>query len=400
MSEEALFFGVVSDEQRENALASALAEAGLTFKTQKDLDVDSVLAQSPQAILVDEANLKKLTSEIHDRLSQSGTELILVHDESNVVDEISDDRVSDVVELPINNKIFHRQMQRVLESSQLRREISRLKDRLDQDGDQYASMIGERTDERNQAENTAHQLSSRLVDLDRLKSNLITIISHEFKTPIHLASGYASLLADESGGALNDEQKAAVEVIERQLERLKNKLQDIERVAQLEMGLTDEMTESIDVAVVLEHEIDGFKDGIRGQGLELSVDLAHDLPAIRGNQDFLADIFRRLIDNAIHYNSKNGRVSVRASSCVENEVSGILIEVEDTGQGVAPALLPHIFERFGEFRDIEHHSSRQSGLGLGLAICRHLVELHGGTISVLSEVGKGSIFRVILPVER
>ncbi|NUQ34334.1 MAG: hypothetical protein HUU29_05280 [Planctomycetaceae bacterium] len=383
------------------AIEAALHAGGFPFRIESIASGQTagILSAGAAAVIADTGIISALSAEDREILRKAGIQILLAYDlgQTGKLPEGLSQDISDFVELPVDQPHFNAQISRTLDIARLRQQLTSLEQRVAQDSQTFDALLSERTKQRNEAENRSLALSRRLADLDKLKSNLITVISHEFKTPLHLASGYANLLADGSSGQLNEEQRSAVEVITRQLSRLSAKLSDIERIAQLEMGLSHDTTEPVDIAVVLEHEIAGFQQAFSKFRLQVIVDISRALPIIRGSQDFLADVFRRLIDNAIHYNKDGGRIEIRAKTAETNGKPGIQVEVIDNGKGIPPALLPHIFERFGEFRDIEHHSSRQSGLGLGLAICRHLVEMHHGDITVESELGKGSAFRVWLP---
>src|SRR5690606_9247865 len=117
-------------------------------------------------------------------------------------------------------------------------------------------------------------------DLERLKSNLITIISHEFKTPLHLASGYVELLEDGSLGELTEDQVKAVQTVKKQLARLSDKLSDIERIAHLEMGLSAELRDPVDVRLLLENEVEGFEEGLRRKSISVDMKADRNLPPV------------------------------------------------------------------------------------------------------------------------
>lgn len=364
-------------------------------------DAAAVLKLRPSVFLADMPTLESLAVGERRTLKQAGVQLLLLIPRGGtkgLAENPAAADAADLIEYPLDDEIFRHQFAQAHELARLKGEVASLSARSTGDQSKFDSALAGRTAERNKAENEAFVLERRMADLNKLKSNLITVISHEFKTPLHLAAGYIALLGDASLGALNDEQKNAVETVKRQLARLSGKLADIERIAQLEMGLPQELTEPVDIGVILKGEVEGFQKGARDKGVRLNVRVDSGLPAVNGNSDFLSDVFRRLIDNAIHYNRKDGTVNIVAQRGQNTDgTPGVMATVADSGQGIPPALVPHIFERFGEFRDIEHHSSRRSGLGLGLAICRHLVELHGGTISVHSVQGQGSTFTVFLP---
>ncbi|MCA8939303.1 MAG: hypothetical protein KDB07_05835 [Planctomycetes bacterium] len=383
----------VQDKALANEIESALAEAPIESfgrLSEPPLNAEDLLRYGPKAVILDVISFSALGLDEQHTLRQCGIEILVPYDEE-ALEKIPQEEIkaiTDFISLPIDAKALGEQAHRAEGIFNLR---------LSKKGSgRMRKVAGEKPD----TEKRTRKLTRRLSDLERLKSNLITVISHEFKTPLHLAAGYINLLEDESIGELNEEQRAAVDTIKRQLTRLADKLSDIERIAHLEMGLPEDLTEKVDLSMLLKREIEGFSKGLARKKIELRTVFEPNTPVVLGCQDFITDVFRRIIDNAIHYTSEGGNITVRASASKgEDEEQGVLVEVQDTGRGIPPSMVPHVFDRFGEFRDIEHHSSRRSGLGLGLAICRHLVELHNGTIACTSEVGKGSVFSVWLPVE-
>jgi len=393
---------VINDAAIQSEVVSALANTDGDYDIcpRTSRDADAILMYGPAVVICDVGALGQIPEDERALLRQVGVEVMLAFRPTStqkLPGDIGQD-VSDFLELPADPRLLGQRIARA-------RDIFRLRSTVTTTPTPAAAR---QTSERRRAVGSKDTVAvatapakakpSRQADLERLKSNLITIISHEFKTPLHLAAGYAGLLHDGSLGELNESQAKAVGTVKRQLERLSEKLSDIERIAQLEMGLAIELREPVDLAQLLKSEIRGFDEGMRRKGLTVDLRIDPHLPSVPGSQDFLSDVFRRLIDNAIHYTEAPGKVTVSAK--LTRDASGkpaVVASVSDTGRGIPAAMLPHIFDRFGEFRDIEHHSSRRSGLGLGLAIVRHLVEVHDGTISVSSEPGQGSTFSVTLP---
>ncbi len=239
----------------------------------------------------------------------------------------------------------------------------------------------------------------KLLSLDGLKSELVTTISRELKTSLGLASGYVTMLEDMSLGKLNEEQIEALGTIKKQLSRISQKNQNLAQIAQLALSLPKSLIEEVDLGRLLEAEYIGFKQACQRKRLNIQVDIEPRLPVILGHQDFIGDVLRRLIDNAVHYTDSGGNVRISIQNRQEGKYgAGIYIEIKDSGCGIDERLAPTLFDRFSEFRDIQHHSSGRSGLGLGLAICRHIVELHQGKIWVKSKVNQGSTFFVFFPV--
>jgi|GEM_PF-6319831 len=372
---------------------------------------DAVLADSnalPDVVIADSEMLASFPADLRKTLRQAATQLLLVtrRDARDLnLDDFAAD-ATDVIVLPLDAELLALRLRRARE---IRRMRSELTGGASADSTRMTSVLVHQ-------QSDTSRLRKRVRELDRLKSNLITVIAHEFKTPIHLAAGYIELLHDGELGELEEEQLSAVRTVKKQLARLGDKVADIERIAQLEMGLPKDLTELVDIGVLIDQELDGFYPAFDLKQLKVRKHFDRKVPSVRGCADFLADVFRRLIDNAIHYTPEGGAIALHIEMHEHFDEDALLkdeqpvsdhspqptrevrVRVVDAGVGIPPQLLPHIFDRFGEFRDIEHHSSQRSGLGLGLAICRHLVELHDGAISVQSEEGKGSTFTVTLPV--
>lgn len=418
MSKPARTILAIQNDEVRDGIAHVLTTIGEAYDLWLSPDDAATLdaLDVPDVVLADAEMLSGISSDLRKTMRQAATQLLLVASRASrdfSLDDFAAD-ATDVLVLPVAPEVLGLRLARAREIRRMRGELTSYRG-----GSGSSSDSTRTTTVKHGKQSETARLRRRMRELDRLKSNLITVISHEFKTPIHLAAGYVELLHDGELGELSEEQRGAVATIKKQLARLGDKVADIERIAQLEMGLPQDLTEQVDVRVLLEQELEGFYPAFDKKSLNVHKQFDDSLPAVRGCADFLADVFRRLIDNAIHYTKKGGDVelSVYVSERYEDvtppdsepvsdhspeppeqPTRSVCVEIRDSGVGIPPNLLPHIFDRFGEFRDIEHHSSQRSGLGLGLAICRHLVELHDGSISVQSEPGKGSTFTVILPV--
>jgi signal transduction histidine kinase/CHASE1-domain containing sensor protein/ActR/RegA family two-component response regulator len=228
-------------------------------------------------------------------------------------------------------------------------------------------------------------------EANRLKDEFLATLSHELRTPLTSVLGWAKLLRSE---ALDEKTAArAVEAIERNAEaqtRLINDLLDVSRVITGKLRLEVKATE---LGGVVEAAVESVRPAAEARGVRLDVRLDPSAGPVSGDADRLQQVVWNLLSNAIKFTPGGGHVEViltRANGNAE-------IAVADTGRGIAPEFLPHVFDRF---RQADQRITREfGGLGLGLAIARHLVELHGGTITAASEgVGRGATFRVRLPL--
>jgi signal transduction histidine kinase len=228
-------------------------------------------------------------------------------------------------------------------------------------------------------------------DAVRMKDEFLAMLSHELRTPMSAMLGWLHLL---KVGKLSPEQQAnALETIERNARiqtQLVNDLLDVSRIVTGKMELGAEI---VPLDGALESAIDSARLDSRARGIELEAHLGRGAWHVKGNPQRLQQIFSNLLSNALKFSPPGGTVAIR----LEREGAMARVSVEDRGEGIAAEVLPHIFERFRQ----ADSSSRRShgGLGLGLAIVRSLVELHGGSVSAASAgLGRGATFTVALPL--
>ena len=230
-------------------------------------------------------------------------------------------------------------------------------------------------------------------DANRLKEDFLATLSHELRTPLNALLGWLHMLkmpnADEAT------RKRAFESIERNARAqavLINDLLDVSRVVSGKLRLEHK---PVDLSAVVLAAIDALRPAVRARDLELNVSLGLMTREIWGDPDRLQQIVWNLLSNAVKFTPPGGRIELS----VEEIGGAVQISVNDSGAGIDAAFLPHVFERF---RQADSSTTRpQAGLGLGLAIVRHLVDLHGGTVTVASPgLGKGSTFIVTLPTRR
>lgn len=229
---------------------------------------------------------------------------------------------------------------------------------------------------------------TRVADMRR---DFVANVSHELKTPLAAIRGYAETLRD---GAL-DEPPIAHRFTDRilsQCQRLQMLLDDLLTLSRLES--TDPLAERqrVDLAAAIGHAVELFGAAAREKGMTLETD-AEPVPPILGDLDGLERLVLNLVENALKYNRPDGKVTVRLRRCGDEAV----LEVTDTGIGIPPEALPRIFERF--YRVDKGRAREEGGTGLGLAIVKHIAQVHGGSVDVESRAGKGSTFRVRLPLK-
>lgn len=228
-------------------------------------------------------------------------------------------------------------------------------------------------------------------EASRLKSAFLSMATHELRTPLTIISGYVELLAASANAHLTRDEQEYLEIAQTGAKTLGALIDDLLDLARIEAGRLDVVIRPVDVAEALERVRRMVAGQTTEKGLTLQVNTTANLPHIAADSNRLAQVLLNLFGNAIKFTERGGiRGSVRESH------GGVLITVSDTGIGIAPDALPHIFD---EFRQVESGTTRRfGGTGLGLAIARRLIEMQNGTIRVESTVGVGSTFTVWLPV--
>jgi two-component system phosphate regulon sensor histidine kinase PhoR len=232
---------------------------------------------------------------------------------------------------------------------------------------------------------------TRLRRLETMRRDFVANVTHELKTPITSIQGFVETL---KAGAIRDAQDADrfLGIVLKHTERLNALIDDLLRLSHLERE-TDRgglVFESGSVARVLADAAALVRPKAERKGIGLEVECS-EAPPVRMNADLLVQAVANLADNAIAYSEPGGHVEIRCAA----DPAGIRIEVEDRGCGIAAEHLPRLFERF--YRVDPSRSRNKGGTGLGLAIVKHIAQAHGGSVSVASEVGKGSTFTLFLP---
>jgi signal transduction histidine kinase/DNA-binding NarL/FixJ family response regulator len=225
---------------------------------------------------------------------------------------------------------------------------------------------------------------------NRAKDDFLAIVSHELRTPLNAMVGWLQLLR---GSALPAERRGhALETVERNALAQKKLVEDLLDISRIVSGNLRLASSTIDVTSCVGVAIDAIRPAADAKELKLDVTLDPGLAQIEGDPDRFQQMVWNLLSNAVKFTPKGGRVHVGVARRDEE----VVVRVTDSGQGIEPHFLPHIFERF---RQADTGTTRQhGGLGLGLAIVKHLAELHGGTIEATSAGrGHGARFSLRLP---
>ncbi|MFZ5892729.1 MAG: PAS domain S-box protein [Myxococcota bacterium] len=259
---------------------------------------------------------------------------------------------------------------------------------------QFGSELAERC--ANAIENArmyrSEQQARRSADLaNRAKDEFLAVVSHELRTPLNAILGWAKMLTSR---ALDEHrQKSALDTIERNAVAMAQLIEDLLDMSRVISGKLRIDVQPVDIARVVDAAIESIRPAALAKGIEIAVHQEPTLASLSGDPTRLQQVVWNLLSNAVKFSSKSGRVEV----FVQSADSAIQIRVRDSGRGIAASFLPNVFE---PFRQEDASPSRtRGGLGLGLAITRQLVELHGGQIVAHSDgEGHGATFTVTLPI--
>ena len=236
-------------------------------------------------------------------------------------------------------------------------------------------------DEIGRLSETFNKMAQHLEKQESLRKKLISDVAHELRTPISAVRGEVEGMID----GLIPADKGHLHSLYEEISRLQHILEGIEELSQAEASSMWLRKQDIKLKPFLSNIMERFSKLFLDRSISVEVQCAEEL-SVNADPDRLSQIAVNLLSNAIKATDKGGKIWMRS----EKQDSEILIEVGDTGQGIRPEDLPHIFERF--------YKSSEGGLGLGLSIAKDLAEAHGGRIEVKSEWGKGALFTVFLPL--
>jgi signal transduction histidine kinase len=239
-----------------------------------------------------------------------------------------------------------------------------------------------------QATRAAEERQAQLREALRQKDDFVALVSHELRTPTNTILGWAQMLTE--GAIEEDRATHALAAIGRGAESLRQLIDDLIDTTQVVSGRMRLTMAPTDVGEVVRDAIEMVRPSAETKGVVLNENLSFDVLVINGDAGRLKQVVWNLLANAIKFTPNGGHVTVALTS----SPAALRIEVRDTGEGIDPAFLPHVFERYRQAAAARVHR----GIGLGLAIVRHLVELHGGSVSAHSAgLGQGSTFIVDLP---
>ena len=229
-------------------------------------------------------------------------------------------------------------------------------------------------------------------EVDALKSEFVSTVSHDLRSPLTLMQGYATML--QMVGDLNPQQTSYVEKINTGVDRMTRLVNNLLDLGRIEAGVGLQV-EEVSVTDTLQQVIEALQLQATQKKITLTLETPEQIiPNIEADQALLQQALHNLIDNAIKYTESDGKVTVKLTPRIDD----LLVEVKDTGTGIAPVDVPRVFDRF--FRGAGEHGGEKGGSGLGLAIVKSIAEKHAGSVWLESQLGKGSTFYINIPLRQ
>jgi PAS domain S-box-containing protein len=230
---------------------------------------------------------------------------------------------------------------------------------------------------------------TQLKEIDTLKSDFVSTVSHDLRSPLTLMRGYATML--EMAGSLSDQQKNYVKMILQGVDNMSKLVSNLLDLGRIDFGVGLQV-ESIPVLDILERVTNSLQMQSKEKQISLGVEIPKDMPhAIEADQALLHQALYNLVENGLKYTPEGGEVTVH----LQTSASALTFAVQDSGIGIPKGDMPRLFEKF--YRGTNREALAQRGTGLGLAIVKSIAERHGGKVWVESELGKGSIFYLQIP---
>ena len=234
----------------------------------------------------------------------------------------------------------------------------------------------------------------REIALSQLKSSFVADVSHELKTPLALIRLFGETLA-EGRVSSADKRQEYYEIITRESARLSNLIDNILDFSRIDAGRKEYRMVGVDVGQVVRQTYESYRHDLAHHDFEHHLRIADDLPEIYADADAVSRALLNLMSNAVKYSQEERYLAVAVTPETRRGRHGVLISLEDRGIGIPPESRRHLFDGF--FRVPDERVRQRRGAGLGLALVKHIVDAHGGSVDVESRLVKGSTFRIFLP---
>ena len=240
---------------------------------------------------------------------------------------------------------------------------------------------------------SSHQDVSRHKELERVRRRFMTSVSHELRTPVANIKLYAKLLRT---GRRPEKTEQYLQVLQGQAERLEELIQDVLEITELDSGRAVTVWEPVSLSAVAREVVARYASQAEAAGLTLAAQPAPpDLPGVKGDQARLIQALGELVENAVTFTPGGEQVTIKTQVVAAQGERWVTLAVQDNGPGIPAEEQDRIFDRF--YRGSQAESGNIPGTGLGLSIAKEILQAHGGRVTVESEIGSGSTFRLWLP---
>lgn len=230
-----------------------------------------------------------------------------------------------------------------------------------------------------------------LKKMDQLKSDFVSMVAHEIRSPLNSIGMQLQVILDELAGDVTEKQREILDRASEKIKTLGNLSTELLDLAKIESGLITQEKETFNVEIFLQEQVAFFQEAARAKNIRLELDELPEIPPLFANKSNMEEVFSNLISNSINYTPEGGKITIFAA-----KNKGYLhIMVSDTGLGIPKEDLERIFDRF--YRVKNDKTRYITGTGLGLPIVKSIIEAHNGKIKVESELDKGSAFNIYLP---
>jgi signal transduction histidine kinase len=228
-------------------------------------------------------------------------------------------------------------------------------------------------------------------ELDKLKSDFMAAVSHEFRTPLTSINMGVDILRQKLVGPLTRDQEELLNASKQDCERLTKLVRELLQLSKLESGKIDLREELVAIGKVIDATVQPYQIQFKEKGVELRTAVDPGLPLLTGDEQQFSWVISNLVNNALRHTDAGGFVEIRATQRGEY----LMLDVADSGHGIPPEFIDKIFDKFVQVK--QSLNSTPGSVGLGLAIAKEIVEMYGGNIRVKSAVGKGTTFTIRLP---
>lgn len=239
-----------------------------------------------------------------------------------------------------------------------------------------------------------HQANYHLKELDRLKDEFVATASHELRTPMTAIKSYVWMVENDKAGPISDTAKKYLDIVSSSTERLLHLIGNMLDISRIESGKYQLKLDTFNISILVDMIRNEFAAKAAELHLNWEVSVEENLPLITADKDKITQVMENLIGNAMKYTPAEGKVSL----LVKRDNSFLTVSVIDTGSGILPEDIPHLFTKFSRLGD-KFATYSQTGSGLGLYLSKQYIEMHHGAITVNSSLGSGSTFTFTLPID-